>query len=116
MAGVSTTLRLFLVCTDKGQHARARLGELDLLISRANRLFAPDVMGGSTLGQGSAAHRSHDAAGVTVDRDRDRVELRCTRCGRHVQWRGDTARQVIRAMCAGSDPWREAQLDLSHLP
>jgi hypothetical protein len=113
------TLRLFVICTDKGQHQRARLGELNLF---KGDLIGEFVGGSNILGQ-QANPVPEDAVGVRIERgNRIRVEIRCSRCSRHIQWREETAREVVVRMCAdsplkGSGPtWRDAWLDISHLP
>lgn len=116
---MTTTLRLFVYCTDKGQHQRARLGELNLF----ENLNGEWVGGSNILGQHLNFVPEH-AVGVSLDRDRGRVEIQCPRCPRHVQWRDERAKDVVVGLCAGSPikgdadglNWREAWLDISHLP
>jgi hypothetical protein len=101
------TLVLFVVCTDRGQHARSRLGQLHINDPPTGRR----VGAGNLLGQGRARSVPEYAGGVTWTEYG--VEVRCDRCRRHVEWRHETALNVIVAMCAGE---RDAWLDISHLP
>jgi hypothetical protein len=115
---MSEALRLAVCCTDRGQHDHTVLGELDLLYSPE----WPDgfLMAGNELGRGHVfGHVDPDRRCVWWDdQDGGRAQMRCPRCGRHVQWRGDKARQVIRTFNEADDVPRLAGLpsvDISHV-
>jgi hypothetical protein len=136
-----TSLRLFVVCTDKGQHQRARLGELNVWEGPSGRdpaynLPTDDnvewVSGSNEVGK-HLNYVPEDAMGVRIESiavplsgvhggHMVRVQIDCPRCSRHVEWREETAKKVIAGMCADSPVlgetthWREAWLDISHLP
>jgi hypothetical protein len=116
------TLRLFVICTDRGQHQRARLGELMWFDT-----LHDEWVGGSNILSQHLVYVPQDAEGVRhdlEDRDRGRLEILCPRCRRHIQWREETATEVITRMCADSPllgtntsvKWRQAWLDISHVP
>jgi hypothetical protein len=85
--------RLFVTCSDKGQHHPARLGELEIIPTSDG----PDVFYGTNLlGQGKGSgHFRDDSAGIVHDVEHQRFEIRCPRCRRHVQWTDQTARRLV---------------------
>jgi hypothetical protein len=96
---------MLIVCTDRGRHPVSLLGQLDLvdgLLRAAERLSMP---------------RQHDGPCLWLDhpdpqRPDTRVQIRCPRCRRHIEWRHETATKVItRLHEAGMD-----RIDVSHLP
>jgi hypothetical protein len=97
-------LRLFVSCTDKGQHPLARLGELNLV--------GDQLMTGLEWRRLPVQKPSDRPAVWWDDRDGGRAQMRCPRCGRHVQWRGDRAREVIRAFNRAGI----TTIDISHHP
>jgi hypothetical protein len=92
-----------VTCTDRGQHRPNDLGEVSVVDRPGHGLGVVRVAEGR---RPAGRHRS-----VWVDTG-GRLNLRCARCGRHIEWRGDrAAEQVTRLHAAGLD-----HVDVSHLP
>lgn len=102
-------IRLGVVCTDRGQHSQARLGELDMTDDGhflAGNVLMRGNVGGHIDGEAPTVVWEQHAGGV-------RVRLRCLRCGRDVVWRDQRARQVVETL---GDDTGDRLLDLSHIP
>ena len=98
---------LTIVCTDRGQHSTTLLGELNLGgMLRAN---------GTHLSPREAERRKDECVWLEhVDEDRPdyQVNMRCPRCGRHVEWRSARAIDLIGKLAAAS----VSRIDLSAIP
>ena len=127
-------LRLTAVCTDRGQHELAVLGEIDLLTD--GRLLASDELRRAGVDAddietavkaiphlrepdppyNDRGEPNFEHSTCRYDHVHDRVIFRCPRCGRNPQPRGEWVRTVIRAFNESDDVTRIAEvpaLDIS---
>lgn len=94
---------LTVVCTDRGQHAETILGDL----TRPHGLLRANA--------GGVGYRTEVAASLVIDdvrRPDYRVQIRCPRCRRHIQWRGERATEIMQALESAG----VSRLDVSQLP
>lgn len=101
-----------IVCTDKGQHPLATLGDVAMASGVSANV---DLMGG----RGREAERRKDECvwndgDPTTDETMygSRVNFRCPRCGRHVQWKHENAVDKLTRLGAAG----VTRLDISTLP
>lgn len=111
------TQRLFVTCSDRGQHHSARLGEILSIDGR--------VSGRVETQRGRVALTTDKLVGVAWDAERRRFEIRCPRCNRHLQWTEGTAQRVVTDLVEqmgtdvpGADgvAYTFASLDISRVP
>jgi hypothetical protein len=94
-----------VVCTDGGQHAWTVLGDLGVYhgLLRANA--------GQVYGETANRRKAECVWLDDVRRPEYRVHVRCPRCRRHVQWRGERARDIVQRLAAAG----VSQLDISRV-
>lgn len=93
-------------CTDNGQHPWTLLGDLSCPprgLLRANMAFA--------YGEHMSLRVAECVWLDDIRRPDYRANVRCNRCGRHKEWRGERARELLRDLAAAG----VSRVDLSSL-
>jgi hypothetical protein len=106
-------IRIDIVCTEKGQHPSTTLGDLVSLLrtSWGAPGSPPDSVQSNrkTSYHGTARRLMNECVWVNPG---GRANMRCNRCGRHVQWTPDKAKEILAKLQAAGI----AQLDISLIP
>lgn len=93
-------------CTDDGQHAWTMLGDLTI----SSGLLRANV--GAVYGEHADRRKAECVWLDDIRRPDYRVHIRCPRCRRHIEWRGEVARALLTELYSAG----ESRVDISHLP
>ena len=112
MANVSEQMiSIAITCTDKGQHSSTSLGDLSILFpGEENGLLWANAA--RNIHGVIAETRRHECVWIDLlDVAPLRANMRCPRCGRHVQWQHAKAMDKLRRLHEAG----VSTVDISHL-